>query len=179
MHQKCAGALAAVSLLMGSAAHSASDPGLSVPGAVFQRPNSGGVGAQIGVRIKLGDDRIVKEADRVELGVAAGPLLSRADARVLGGVRQNIAPLAKFTLKPGYSAHLSAFGMPVATRYSVLGAAQANDEKGTGEKSEEEKREGRRKTRKVIGYSALGALGAVVLTGVGLGILLATQGPTD
>lgn len=179
MHQKFAGALATVSLLMGSAAHSASDPGLSVPGAVFQKSNSGGVGAQLGVRIKLGDDRAVKDVDRIALGLAAGPLLSRSDARAPHGLRRDIAPIVKFTLKPGYSAHLTAIGVPVATRYSVLGAAQADAEKGAGEKSEEEKREGRRKTRKVIGYTALGALGVVVLGVAALAVAFATQGPTD
>ncbi len=138
-----------IALASGTTVSAASDPGLSVPGSVFQRPNSGGVGAQMGVRIKLGTDDQVKDVDRVALGIAAGPLMTVRDARMPGGFRQNIAPIAGFTLNPGFGAQAKLMGQPVLQYHTRFGLA------------EQAKQDAKIDPKQKQGISTLGVVGIV------------------
>jgi hypothetical protein len=140
---------AVIALTSGTTVSAATDPGLSVPGAVFQRQNSGGVGAQLGVRIKLGSDRIVRDVDRVAIGVAAGPNVSVRDVRAPSGFRSGIAPIASFTLNPGFGAQAKLIGQPVLSYQTRLGLA------------EDARTAGRIDPKQKQGISTLGVVGIV------------------
>jgi hypothetical protein len=171
MHQKFATALATVSMLISSAAHSASDPGLTVPGALYQKAQSGGVGAQMGVRIKLGQDHVVRDVDRVEFGIAAGPVVSVRDARTLTGFRQGIAPLARFSLKPGYGSNTALMGQSLIETRTAYGLAE--DERAAQRIDPKQKQ----------GISTLGVVGIVagvaVVGYIGLHLYICRDGCSD
>lgn len=147
---------AAIVLVSGTTAQAAQDAGLSV-----QSYRSGGVqsgvGAQLGMTLKLDSKRAVRDSERVQIGFAAGPVMAVQDAKT-GIVRRGISNMAGFSLRPGYSATLTFAGQPVATRYTVLGAAEeAKDEAGKPEKKN-------RKGPSTVGYVAIGVgVVAVVL----------------
>jgi hypothetical protein len=171
MHQKFAVALATVSLLISSAGQCATDAGLTVPGTLNQKTRSGGVGAQMGVRIKLGQDRVVRGVDRVEFGIAAGPVVSVRDGRALSGFRQGIAPLARFSLKPGYSRSTTLMGYSLFEAKSARGLAE---DARAGERIDPKQK---------LGISTLGVVGivaGVVVVGyVGLHLYICRDGCSD
>ncbi len=147
---------AALALVWGTSAQAAQDAELSI-----QNYRSGGVqsgvGAQLGVTLKLDSKRAVRDSERVQIGFAAGPVMAVPDAKT-GIVRRGIGSMAGFSLRPGYSATLTLAGQSVATHYSVLGAdEQAKDEAGKPEKKD-------RKGPSTIGWIAIGVGAVVVIT---------------
>ncbi len=138
-----------ITLMFGSSLSAATDPGLSVPGALYQKRDSGGVGAQMGVRIKLGSDAQVKDVDRVALGISAGPVMTLRDVRAPSGFRAGIAPVANFTLNPGFGAQAKLMGQPVLQYQTRLGLA------------EQAKRDAQIDPQKQQGISTLGVVGIV------------------
>jgi hypothetical protein len=96
-----------------------------------------GVGALVGIKIKLGSDRVVKESDRVQLDLSAGPVLVMPDQRVQGGIRRGQSSFVGLELRPGYSTSLNFGGRPLFVDYTRLGAADKHDgdkDQGTGDK---------------------------------------------
>ncbi|MEQ1549473.1 MAG: hypothetical protein ABL918_12635, partial [Chakrabartia sp.] len=78
-----------------------------------------GLGAQIGMTVKLGDPRAVKGSDKFALRMNAGPVLLRNNG-------QRSAPsLISASLSPGYKADVSFAGRAVATHYTAAGFAEA------------------------------------------------------
>lgn len=152
-------ATAALALVSGTSAQAAQDAGLNV-----QNYRSGGVqsgvGAQLGMTLKLDSKRAVREIDRVQIGFAAGPVMMVSDART-GLVHRGIGSLAGFGLRPGYSATLTFAGQPIATRYTVLGKIQDQQD------LENKNRNGISTAGKIgIGIAVIavvGLIGAVVL----------------
>jgi hypothetical protein len=147
-------ATAALTLVSGTTAQ---DAGLSV-----QNYRSGslqsGMGAQLGMTLKLDNTRTVRESERVQIGFAAGPVMVVPDAKT-GNVRRGIGNMAGFSLRPGHSATLMLAGQPVATRYTVLGAAEeAKDQESKPEKKN-------RKGPSTVGYIAIG-VGALLAIGL-------------
>jgi hypothetical protein len=162
---------AAIALVSGTTAHAAQDAGLSVQNYRSGRVQSG-VGAQLGMTLKLDSKRVVRNSERVQLGFSAGPVMAVQDART-GIIRRGGGNLAGFSLRPGHSATLTLAGQPVATRYTVLGAdEQAKDEANKPGKKN-------RKGPSTVGYVAIG-IGALALgTVAAFAIAFASQGPTD
>jgi hypothetical protein len=155
-------AFAALALVSGTTAQAAQDAGLRV-----QNYRSGGVqsgvGAQLGMTLKLDSKRVVRDSDRVQIGFAAGPVMAVPDAKT-GIVRRGVGNLAGFSLRPGYSATLTLVGQPVATRYTVLGA----DEQAKDEASKPEKKN--RKGPSTVGYIAIG-VGVVLVVGTVVSVI--------
>jgi hypothetical protein len=150
-------AVATLALLSTTTAQAAHDAGLSM-----QNYRSGslqsGVGAQLGMTLKLDSKRVVRDSERVQIGVAAGPAMMVPDAKT-GIVRRGIGNMAGFSLRPGHSATLMLAGQPVATRYTVLGAAEeAKDQESKPEKKN-------RKGPSTVGYIAIG-VGVLLVVGV-------------
>jgi hypothetical protein len=161
---------AALGLVSATTAQAAQDAGLS-----FQNYRSGvqsGVGAQLGMSLKLDSKHAVRDSERMQIGFAAGPVMAVPDAKT-GLVRRGISNMAGFSLRPGYSAMLTLAGQPVVTRYTVLGA----DEQAKDEATKPEKK-GRRGPS-TIGYVAIGAGALVIGTLAAFAIAFASQGPTD
>jgi hypothetical protein len=153
----------ALALVSGTTAHAAQDAGLSV-----QNYRSGslrsGIGAQLGVALKLDSKRVVRDSERVQIGFAAGPVMMAPDAKT-GNIRRGISSVAGFSLRPGYSATLMFARQPVATRYTVLGAdEQAKDDANKPEKKN-------RKGPSTVGWIAIG-VGAVVVTTLAVGAII-------
>ena len=160
-----------LAFLSTTTAQAAQDAGLSVQNYRSAAPQSG-VGAQLGVTLKLDSRRVVRDTERVQLGFSAGPVMAVQDART-GITRRGGGNLAGFSLRPGHSATLTLAGQPVFTSYTVLGAAEeAKDEAGKPEKKN-------RKGPSTIGYIAIGAGALVVGTFAAFAIALASVGPTD
>lgn len=146
----------ALALVSGTTAQAAQDAGLSI-----QNYRSGGVqsgvGAQLGMTLKLDSKRVVRNSERVQLGFSAGPVMAVPDAKT-GIVRRGISNMAGFSLRPGYSATLTFAGQSVATHYTVLGAdEQAKDDANKPEKKD-------RKGPSTIGWIAIGVGAVVVIT---------------
>jgi hypothetical protein len=150
-------ATAALALVSGTTAQAAQDAGLSL-----QNYRSGslqsGIGAQLGMTLKLDSKRAVRDSERVQIGFAAGPVMVVPDAKT-GIVRRGISNMAGFSLRPGYSATLTLAGQPIATRYTVLGA----DEQAKDEASRPEKKN--RKGPSTVGYVAIG-VGVILVVGI-------------
>ena len=150
---------AALALVWGTSAQAAQDAGLSV-----QNYRSGGVqsgvGAQLGMTLKLDSKRAVRDSERVQIGFAAGPVMMVPDAKT-GNIRRGISSLAGFNLRPGHSATLMFAGQPIVSRYTVLGKIQE------GQDLENRKRNGISTAGKIgIGIAVIavvGLIGAVVL----------------
>lgn len=156
-------ATVALALVSGTTAQAAQDAGLSV-----QNYRSGGlqsgIGAQLGMRLKLDSKRVVRDSERLQIGFVAGPVIVLPDART-GVVRRGISNLAGFSLRPGYSAKLTFAGQPVVARYTVLGA----DEQAKDEATKPEKKN--RKGPGTVGWIAIG-VGAVVVTTLAVGAII-------
>jgi hypothetical protein len=155
-------ATAALALVSGTTAQAAQDAGLSI-----QNYRSGalqsGVGAQLGMTLKLDSRRVVRDSERVQIGFAAGPVMMVPDAKT-GNIRRGISNMAGFSLRPGYSAKLTLAGQPVVTRYTVLGAAEeAKDEASKPEKKN-------RKGPSTVGWIAIG-VGVVAVTTLAVGAI--------
>ena len=149
-------AMAAVALVSGTTAQAAQDAGLSLQNYRSAAPQSG-VGAQIGMAIKLDRKSAVRDSERVQIGFAAGPVMAVQD-RKTGAIRRGIGNMASFSLRPGYSSTLTLAGQPVMTRYTVLGAAE--NEKNEAQKPEKKNRKG----PSTVGYIAIGVGVLVVAT---------------
>ena len=150
-------AIAATALISATTAQAAQDAGLSLQNYRSSAPQSG-VGAQIGMAIKLDRKSAVHESERVQIGFAAGPVMAIQD-RKTGAVRRGIGNMASLSLRPGYSSKLTLAGQPVMTRYTVLGAAE--NEKDEAQKPEKKNRKG----PSALGYIAIG-IGVVLIAGV-------------
>lgn len=110
--------LAVAALCMAAPAQAARDAGLSLNNS----RNAGfrnSLGAQLGFTLRLDNARVVRAADRFNLRMSAGPIMSRNDGR------QSAATLFAVNLSPGYRTELSFAGRPVATRYTAVGFADA------------------------------------------------------
>lgn len=117
----------------------ATDLGLTLHDGPAAHSRSGGVGAQAGVTIRLGDRRTVPAADKVTLGLQAGPVITLRDRTAINGQRQIVGNVLGYTIKPGYSSTLSFGGKPVVRDFTRLGAAEEEGSKekkkqGTGDK---------------------------------------------
>jgi hypothetical protein len=149
-------ATVALALISGTTAQAAQDAGLSV-----QNYRSGsfqsGVGAQLGMTLKLDNKRVVRDSERVQIGFAAGPAMMVPDTKT-GNIRRGISNMAGFNLRPGHSATLTFAGQPVATRYTVLGAA----EEAKNEVGKPEKKKGKGLSTVAIVGIAIGGLVALV-----------------
>lgn len=145
--------------------HAAPDTGLMLHDTDIGQRNTG-VGATIGLRIKLGSDRIVKRSERLRLGIAAGPVMVLPDPAAPNRVRRSQASFVGFELKPGYSTTLNFAGTSIATDYTRLGAAE-KEKSGGGEKQS---------TGDKIGWVAAVAGGVVVALIVGY---VASCGPGE
>lgn len=96
-----------------------------------------GIGVSTGVTIKLGPDRIVKDSERVKLGIAAGPVFTLRSATARNGVVRGNPSLVGLEIRPGYASSINLAGQPLMTRYTLLGAAEKDeddDSQGTGDK---------------------------------------------
>jgi hypothetical protein len=157
-------AFAALALVSGTTAQAAQDAGLRV-----QNYRSGGVqsgvGAQLGMTLKLDSKRVVRDSDRVQIGFAAGPVMTVPDAKT-GIVRRGISNMAGFSLRPGYSATVTLAGQPVATGYTVLGA----DEQAKDEASKPEKKN--RKGPSTVGYIAIGVGVVLAISAISLAVAI-------
>jgi hypothetical protein len=164
-------ALLSFALFSATTAQAAHDAGLSVQNYRSAAPQSG-VGAQLGMTLKLDSKRAVRDSERVQIGFAAGPVMAVQDAKT-GAIRRGIGNMAGLNLRPGYSATLTFAGQPIETRYTVLGAdEQAKDEANKPEKK-------KRKGPSTVGYVAIG-IGALALgAAAAFFIAFASQGPTD
>lgn len=161
----------ALALVCATTARAARDAGLSVQNYRSSSLQSG-VGAQLGLTLKLDSKRVVRDSERVQIGFAAGPVLMLPDAKT-GAVRRGISSLVGFSLRPGYSAKLTFAEQSVATRYTLLGAVE--NEKDEAQKPEKKKRKG----PSTLGWIGIG-LGAAAVGVVGYyAIALASIGPTD
>jgi hypothetical protein len=150
-------AAAALALISGTTAQAAQDAGLSVQNYRSSSLQSG-VGAQLGMTLKLDSKRVVRDSDQVQIGFAAGPVMMVPDAKT-GNIRRGISNMAGFSLRPGYSAKLTLAGQPVVTRYTVLGA----DEQKKDEANKPEKKN--RKGPSTVGYIAIG-VGVILVAGI-------------
>ena len=145
-----------LAFLSTTTAQAAQDAGLSVQNYRSAAPQSG-VGAQLGVTLKLDSKRVVRNSERVQLGFSAGSVMAVQDART-GVIRRGGGNLAGFSLRPGHSVTLTLAGKPVVKRYTVLGAAEeAEDETGKPEKKD-------RKGPSTVGWIAIGVGGLIAAT---------------
>jgi hypothetical protein len=156
-------ATAALALVSGTTARAAQDAGLSI-----QNYRSGGlqsgIGAQLGMKLKLDSKRVVRDSERVQIGFAAGPVMAVQDAKT-GNIRRGIGNMAGFSLRPGHSATLMLADQPVATRYTVFGAAEeTKDEAGKPEKKN-------RKGPSTVGWIAIG-VGALLVSTVAIAAIV-------
>jgi hypothetical protein len=159
-------ATAALALVSGTTAQAAQDAGLSV-----QNYRSGslqsGIGAQLGMTLKLDSKRAVRDSERVQIGFAAGPMMAVQDAKT-GIIRRGINSMAGFSLRPGHSASLTFAGQPIVSRYTILGA---DEEAGKPEKT-------KRKGPSTIGWIAIG-VGVAVVGTLAVGYAVLTDCPCD
>lgn len=139
---RTASALAILALIGSSTAQAAQDMGLTLHNGPRASAPRGGVGAQASVTIRLGDRRTVRESEKVMLGIAAGPMLAIPSRNSAAGERRAIAGLASFTLKPGYSSTVSVASQPVLRSYTLLGAAEADQQEGGETKPKKKQRTG-------------------------------------
>ena len=149
--------VAVTTLVSATTAEAAQDVGLNLQ----HYRNSGlksGIGAEIGVVVKLDNKHAVRESERVKIGFAVGPVMATSDAKAVGGVRRGISNMAGFSLRPGYSTTLALAGQSVATHYTVLGAAE--NEKDEAQKPEKQNRKG----PSALGYIAIG-VGVILVAG--------------
>lgn len=151
-------ALVAAGLVTTSTAHAAEDAGLRLQ-SYRSAGTQSAMGAQLGLTLKLDSRRVVRDSERLQIGVAAGPVLAAQDART-GAVRHGQSQLVGFTLRPGYSTSVALAGRPIITGYTQLGAAEKNkDDSGKPEKTKG-KRSGPSTTLLIIG-------GAIIVTVAG------------
>lgn len=129
----------------------ARDPGLSHQSTALRHNRVGGVGLEAGLTLKLGDRRAVRPAERLRIGVAAGP-----------SVAARTSSLAGLSINPGRSATFTLAGQPVARHLTRLGA----DEEGR-----DEKKDG--KGPSTLGWAAIGVGALVVAGGVTFALMLA------
>lgn len=136
---KLAHSAALVALLTAAPLRAAPDTGLTLHDTGIGQRNTG-VGATVGIRIQLGSSRVVKQQDRVKLGIAAGPVMVLPDPEAPNGVRRSQASFVGFDMRPGYSTSLNFAGQSIVTNYTRAGAAekgeddQGNDKQTTGDK---------------------------------------------
>ncbi len=119
-------ALLIAALTVPNIAYAAQDAGLSHNNgrdAGFQS----GLGAQIGMTVKLGDPRAVKGSDKFALRMNAGPVLLRNTGQ------RSASNLISASFSPGYRASMQLAGQDVMTYTTKLGAA--DDEKNDGEQA--------------------------------------------
>lgn len=154
-------AAAMLSLISGTTAHAAKDVGLTA-----QHFRSGGlqsgVGAQLSISIKLDSKRAVRESERIRIGFTAGPVMIAPNVKT-GNIHRGFSNMAGFSLHPGHSVTLTIAGQPVATRYTVRGAAQ----KAQGDVSEQGRKDKRGPSP--VGWIAIGA-GAFAVAGLVVGV---------
>ena len=115
--------IAIVTILVTSPVHAAPDRhSLLEDTGIGQREI--GVGAQVGITIKLGSDRVVRKSDRVQLDFAGGPVAVMFDHNAQGGIRRGHASLVGLQVKLGYSTSLNFSGQPLVVNYTRLGAVE-------------------------------------------------------
>ncbi len=169
---------AAFGLVCSGPAFAAQDIGL-IPSRGGGAIGKSGMGVRLGASISLGGRKRARVSDRVAFSLNAGPSVVLQNSQ---RVRIRSTDMIGFRIKPGKSFALRAGGMPLATYYTRLGAAEQNAE--SGPQSEKPKKKG----PSTLGWVAIGVGGAVVLV-VALGALtLATcnysfsdncRGPSD
>ena len=122
--QRFSSAIAILALIGSSTAQAATDMGLTLHQGARTSASHSGVGAQASVTVRLGDRRVVRDSEKVMLGVAAGPMLAIPARQSIAGGRRAVAGLASISMKPGYSSTFSFAGQPVLQSYTRLGAAE-------------------------------------------------------
>ena len=163
-------ALVIAALLSSIPTHAATDMGLTLQKRPADASLSGAVAAQASVIVRFGDSRVMRDSEKVTLGIHAGPVLNVRDRSFNNDRRRMVGNMVSLNLNPGYATSLSIGGQPVATGYTRLGAVEADQEgkptkkQGTGDK---------------IAWVALVAGGVMVVLIGAVAIALSTQGPTD
>jgi hypothetical protein len=152
--------------MLGQPALAAPDMGLHLHDTGIGH-RSTGIGVSASVRIGLGADRVVKESERVKIGVSAGPTFSMLDADAPNGIRRGSVSLIGIEIQPDYATRFKAAGLPIAVDYTRLGAA---------EKDSEDTEEDRQSTGDKVAWVAAVA-GGVMLALVG--IYAASCGPGE
>ena len=150
--------LAALSFLVSGPVHAATDTGLLLHDTGIG-PRGSGVGVSAHIRIKLGGDRTVRKADRVKLGLSAGPMTVIPNIRAAGGITRSAPSLASFEFKPGYSATFNLAGQSLLVDRAPSHAA--------ADESEEERDAEEQSTGDKLAWIAAVAGGiGVIVTGV-------------
>jgi hypothetical protein len=165
-------ALAILSLAIAPIAHAAEDMGLTLHNRANTSAAPRAVGAQASVTLRLGDRRTVRDAEKVTLAFAAGPILSVPAPNSIAREHRRVAALATFKIRPGYSTSLDLGGKRLATSYTRLGAAE-------GEEEQQEKPKKKQSPGDKIAWVAAVAGGVMVLLVGAAAIALAANGPTD
>lgn len=153
-------ALVAAGLVTSTTAQAAEDAGLRLHSYRSAGAQSA-MGAQLGMTLKLDSKRAVRDSERLQIGLSAGPVTAVQDART-GALRHGQSQLAGFTLRPGYSASVTLAGQPIATSYTVLGAAEKNKDEAD-DKPRKKSHTARTILFVVGGVLVVGTIGILVL----------------
>ncbi len=151
-------AVACIALAVSGPVSAATDMGLTLHQGRGQILPKGGVGVQMRGTVRLGGKKAARVADRVTLGLNAGPMLN-LKSRNGSGAQRITGNMLGFHLQPGRSYAVAAAGLPLAGKVTRWGAAQ-DDQDGS---------KGKKKGLGSGGWVAVG-VGAVVIVG-GLALL--------
>ncbi len=154
---KAAIAVALSTLAVQPAARAATDlgPTLSQPrGDAMQRA----FGAQAKLALKFGSSRAVRSSERLKLGVQAGAMMASARSPAT----RAMAPLAAFSLSPGYGWRADVAGSQLTTHYTLVGKAEQ-----------------RRPGAERLGVSTLGWVGIGVGAALIVGVLVVADAARD
>ena len=146
---------AAIALVSGTTAQAAQDAGLSVQNYRSAAPQSG-VGAQLGVTLKLDSRRVVRDTELFRLGVAVGRVSSQLQSNRRG------PELVALSVRRGVSTTLSLAGQSIAKRHSASALRRASLN-GRDLKSDGPRNNLKTGTAIAIGVVAIGALAGTLL----------------
>lgn len=127
MIPKIAVAVAISGLAFQSAAQAATDAGLTLnqgPAYSVQRA----FGAQARLSLKFGSHKAVRPSNRLRLGLQAGPIMTLTGPSTV----RSMAPLASFSLSPGYSWRMELANRPLASHYTLVGKAERRSTENPG-----------------------------------------------
>lgn len=142
-------ALAGAAIITATSAQAADDAGLRLH-SYRSTGTQSGMGAQLGLSLKLDSRRVVRDNERLRIGFAAGPVVALQDPRT-GAVRHRQSQLAGFTLRPGYSASVTLAGRPILAGYTTLGAAEKEKDDAANPETTREKRSGPSSALLIVG----------------------------
>jgi hypothetical protein len=146
--------LAASLFSVHSPAVAATDSGLLLHDTgIGQRGSGVGISAQIS--IKLGGKRSVNRAERLKIGIAAGPVTVVPNVKMAGGFVRTAPLLVGFDFKPGFSTSLNFSGQKILLSNRSISATEESDQHDDDKQSNGDK----------IGWIAAvaGGVGLIVL----------------